>query len=77
MPHKDTSNMSDKEQEAYRQASDDARTLAHAEEIKGDPERLKAATDIAGEIAGEKVEEARAMTKVASTLFKETVTEDK
>lgn len=76
IPHKDTSEMTDTEREKYWQASDDARTLANAEEIKNDPERLKAATDIAGEIAEEKVEEARSMSKVASTLFKEKAEEE-
>lgn len=72
MPHKNESDMTDTEREAFWKASDDARNLARAEEIKNDPERLKAATDVAGDIAKEKVEEARSMAKVASTLFKET-----
>lgn len=68
----DTSNMTDEQREAHWQAQSDARALAESEVIKNDPGRLKAATDMADKMAEEKIEEARAMTKVAtqaSTLF--------
>lgn len=73
----DTSNMTDEQREAHWQAQSDARILADAEEIKNDPDRLKAATDMAGEMVEEKVEEARSMSKVANTLFDKTVNEEK
>ena len=68
----DTSGMTDEQREAHWQAQNDARTLADAEVIKNDADRLKAATEMAKRMADEKVEEARAMSKVAtqaSTLF--------
>lgn len=46
-------------------AKDDARTLAEAEVIKQDKDRLIAAQDAAKRMAEEKNEEARAMKKVA------------
>lgn len=73
----DTSGMTDEQREAHWQAQNDARTLAEAEMIKNDPERLKAATEMADKMAEEKVEEARSMSKVASTLFDKTNKEEK
>lgn len=47
------------------QAQDDARTLAEANIIVNDPERLKLAQDEAAKMAKEQQEKARAMTRVA------------
>jgi hypothetical protein len=44
----------------------DARTLAEAEVIKGDPKRYKAATAAAKKMAGDKADEALAMHRVAT-----------
>lgn len=46
-------------------AQDDARTLARAEEIKGDSKRFKAAAKEAKSMAKEKMDEANAMKKIA------------
>jgi hypothetical protein len=51
--------------DAEWQAKDDARTLAEAEEIKMDKERLERAKAAANKILEEKREEAKAMAKVA------------
>jgi hypothetical protein len=51
--------------DAEWQAKDDARTLAEAEEIKMDKERLERAKVAANKILEEKKEEAKAMAKVA------------
>lgn len=47
------------------QAEDDARTIARAEAIKGDPERLKKAQDAAAKIAERERLEQEAMQKLA------------
>lgn len=73
----DTSGMTDEQREAHWRAMDDARTLAQAEIIKDDPERLKAAVSKAALIAEEKIEEAKSMSNVANTLFDKTVKEEK
>ena len=73
----DTSGMTDSQREAHWRAQEDARTLADAETIKGDPKRLEAATEMAGKMAEEKVEEARSMSEVASTLFDNNSNEEK
>ncbi|MCK4782573.1 MAG: hypothetical protein KAV87_02400 [Desulfobacteraceae bacterium] len=73
----DTSGMTDEQREAHWRAMDDARTLAQAEIIKNDPDRLKAAVEKADLIAEEKIEEARSMSKVAGTLFDKTNNEEK
>jgi hypothetical protein len=44
----------------------DARTLADAEVIKGDPKRLAAAQKAAKKMAGDKADEALAMHRVAT-----------
>ncbi len=46
-------------------AQDDARTLAEAEAIKADPERLKRAQDAAKGMADEAQVKAKAMTSIA------------
>jgi hypothetical protein len=51
------------------QAECDARTLAEAEEIKGDPERLKAAQACADKEADDKLQEAANMKKVAGMRY--------
>lgn len=53
------------------QAESDARTLAEAEVIKGDPDRLKAAQESAKGMAEEKSDEAAAMKKIAGMEYKE------
>ena len=50
-------------------AESDARSLAEAEEIKGDKARFDAAQEAAKYLAEEKKEEANAMDSVAETLF--------
>lgn len=50
------------------QAQSDARTLAEAEVIKGDPERLKAAQEAAVKLAEESREEAEGMSMVAKGM---------
>lgn len=47
------------------QAENDARTLAEAETIKQDPNRLKPAQDAAQKMVDQKRDEANAMAKVA------------
>lgn len=51
------------------QAQNDVRTLAEAEVIKGDPDRMKAASDAAEDMAKEKQEEADAMRDVAKGMM--------
>lgn len=72
----DTSGMSDEQREKHWQAQEDARTLSNAELIKNDPERLKVAVEMAKKMADKEVEEARAMSNVADTLFDKTKKED-
>jgi hypothetical protein len=48
------------------QAQMDARTLAEAETVKGDEERLTAATTVAQEMAEEQIQEALSMKRVAN-----------
>ena len=73
----DTSGMTEAQREAHWRAQDDARILADAETIKRDPERLEAATDMAKRMAEERIEDARSMSKVASTLFDNTTNKEK
>ena len=50
-------------------AKSDARSLAEAEVISKDPERLKAAVQAAKELAGEQREEADSMESVAKLMY--------
>ena len=61
-----------KEDKKWR-ACCDAETLAEAEKIRGDKDRLDAAEEAALEKAKEKQEEAVAMTKVATGVMSYTV----
>lgn len=54
-------------------AQADARTLAEAEVIKYDKERLEAATEATKGLAKDAKEEAEAMTDVASVMFKDMI----
>lgn len=47
------------------QMESDARTLAEAKQIMGDPKRLKGAANAAKQLAEDKMTEAKAMTQVA------------
>jgi len=48
------------------EAEDNARILAHAEEIKSDPSKMKKATKAASKMAKEVAQRAQAMSKIAS-----------
>ena len=61
------------EEDKKWRAQCDAETLATAEKIRGDKERLTAAEEAALEKAKEKQEEAVAMTKVATGVMSYTV----
>ena len=53
-------------------AESDARTLAEADVIKKDPERLKAASERAAVMAEEQQKAAKAISKVAKLSYKNT-----
>lgn len=57
-------------QEKEWMAQDDMRTLARAEEIKADKQRLSKAKQVGNKMAKEKMQEAKAMQKVAKMPVK-------
>ena len=57
-------------QEKEWAAQDDARTLAQAEQIKKDPNRMKSAAVAATKMAAEAKKHADSMSKVAKTTVK-------
>ena len=67
MPH--NAEPMDADERRWR-AESDARSLAEAEEINKDPERIKAATEAAKVMAEEKQAEAHAMQNVADKSLK-------